>query len=91
MTMECLFVAPDISSHALFQKWKEIKEDCHLQGMGIESVGITRETLIEAIEMVREGESSFGVRISRGIWGNEIVMDWNGTPLVRVHALRNGN
>lgn len=85
MTMECLFVAPYISSLAWLQKWKEVKEGFHLgEALGLEDWSLSKESLIEAEEMVRNG-SSYGVRIE-GLNGNEASLEWRGVPLVRVSA-----
>ncbi|GMN40399.1 hypothetical protein TIFTF001_009624 [Ficus carica] len=88
MTMECLFVAPYISSLAWFEKWREIKEGFHLdKALGLEDWSFSNENLMEAKEIVR-GESSYGVRIE-GLNGNEAALEWRGVPLVRVSAWTN--
>ncbi|KAK9289848.1 hypothetical protein L1049_008008 [Liquidambar formosana] len=87
-TMECLFVAPYISSPAWTQKWEETKEVCKLQsGFGLEGWRVNHESLMEAQELVREGESLYGVRIE-GDSKNEMVLEWRGTPLVSVSTWR---
>ncbi|KAJ7950025.1 nodulation-signaling pathway 2 protein-like [Quillaja saponaria] len=83
-TMECLFVAPYVSSLAWLSKWKEIQEGCQLQAeIGLQGHKFSKKILMEVKEMVNERESSYGVSIE-GLNGNEIVLDWRGIPLVRV-------
>ncbi|XP_031284865.1 nodulation-signaling pathway 2 protein-like [Pistacia vera] len=87
MAMECLFVAPYISSHVWFQKWEEQRQGYQLQGgVGLEECKVSKEMLIEAKEMVK-GENSYGVRIG-GYSENEMILEWRGTPLVRVSTWR---
>ncbi|KAL5550760.1 hypothetical protein UlMin_000936 [Ulmus minor] len=83
-TMECLFVAPYLSSAGWFQRWEDVKEGwCMGEGIvGLEGWRLSKESLREAIEMVRE-QSSYGVRIE-GMYGNEMALEWKGVPLVRV-------
>jgi len=89
VAMECLFVAPYISSLAWFQKWEEIREGCHLQAaLGLEGRRLSKEILTEAKEMVREGENSYGARI-QGQIGNEMVLKWKATSIVRVSVWTN--
>ncbi len=84
IAMECLFLAPYISCFAWFQRWEEIREGCHLQaGLGLEGRRLSEEILMEAKEIVKEGENSYGLRIEGQI-GNEMVLEWKGTTLVRV-------
>nr|XP_043638475.1 protein NODULATION SIGNALING PATHWAY 2-like [Erigeron canadensis] len=86
MTMETLFVAPFISSKSWFQKWEEQREHMALQmGFGLKGRPMSRESFNEARELVREGESPYEIRIE-GQNGNEMVLEWKGTPLVRVSA-----
>lgn len=83
MAMECLFIWPYISSQAWYQKWKEIKEGFHLQaGFGLEGWRLSKESLMEAKEMLRE-ETSYRVKIE-GQNGNEMSLEWGDIPLVRV-------
>ncbi|PON94328.1 GRAS transcription factor [Trema orientale] len=85
MTMECLFVAPYISSLAWSQKWEEIKEGFHLKtGFGFEGWSLSKESIVEAKIMVGE-DSCYEVRIE-GQNGNEAALEWRGVPLVRVSA-----
>lgn len=87
MAMECLFVAPYISSHGWLQKWEEIRQGYHLQaGFGLEKCEVSKDFLMEAKELMK-GESSYEVTIG-GHSKNEIILEWRGTPLVRVSAWR---
>ncbi|CDP06444.1 unnamed protein product [Coffea canephora] len=86
--MENLFVAPSVSSLAWAEKWEERKRYGQLElGFGLEGLKLSRESLMEAKEVVREGESLYGVRM-QGESHNEMVMDWRGTPMVRVSCWR---
>ncbi|KAL3531662.1 hypothetical protein ACH5RR_005183 [Cinchona calisaya] len=87
--METLFVAPFVSSHAWAEKWEERKKYGHINelGFGLKGLKLSLESLLEAKEMVREGESLYGVRIEGDSY-NEMVMDWRGIPMVRVSCWR---
>lgn len=88
IAMECLFVAPYVDSLALLEEWKKIKEGDFQSGFGsLEGVGFSNESLMEAKVMVSEGESLYSVRIE-GECENEMVLEWRGSPLVRVCAWR---
>lgn len=89
IAMECLFVAPFVDSLALLEEWKEIKEFGDFQtGLGsLQGVGFSNESLMEAKVMVSEGASLYSVRIE-GEYENEMVLEWRGSPLVRVYAWR---
>ncbi|KAJ4704365.1 nodulation-signaling pathway 2 protein-like [Melia azedarach] len=87
MAMDCLFAAPYISSQGWFQKWEEIRQGYHLQaGIGLKECKVNRDMLMEAKEMVK-GESKYEVTIG-GQSENELILEWRGTPLVRVSAWR---
>ncbi|XP_071738492.1 protein NODULATION SIGNALING PATHWAY 2-like [Rutidosis leptorrhynchoides] len=84
MAMETLFFAPFISSQSWFQKWDEGRENAVARmELGLKGRPMSEESLNEAKELVKEGESLYGVRIE-GENGNEMVLEWNGTPLVKV-------
>ncbi|CAK9150425.1 unnamed protein product [Ilex paraguariensis] len=84
IAMESLFVAPYVSSASWFQKWEETSEGFDFQvEAGLQARRLSKEILIEAKEMVKEGESSFEVRVE-GHNENDMVLAWRGTPLVRV-------
>ncbi|XP_059669528.1 protein NODULATION SIGNALING PATHWAY 2-like [Cornus florida] len=88
IAMECLFVAPFVSSIEWTQKWEEMKDCCDLQaGFGLEGWRVSKESFMEAKEMVREGESLYGVRVE-GDTNNKLVLDWRGAPLVTVTCWR---
>ncbi|KAM7463931.1 hypothetical protein LguiA_032052 [Lonicera macranthoides] len=81
LAMESLFVAPYVSSLVWLQKWEEFRDGCFFKGS--EGRRISRDSLMEAKEMVNEGESSYEVKIE-GYEENEMVLEWKGVPLVRV-------
>ncbi|KAL8201873.1 hypothetical protein R6Q57_011020 [Mikania cordata] len=54
------------------------------KGFGLKGERMSMENLNEAMEMVKEGETSYRIRIGEN--GNEMVLDWKGIPLVRVCA-----
>ncbi|KAH7553889.1 hypothetical protein JRO89_XS12G0072400 [Xanthoceras sorbifolium] len=89
MAMETLFVKPCVSSQVWFQKWEETRQGYHLQagGVGLKESKFSREILMEAREIVNE-ESLFVVTIG-GQSENEMVLEWGGTPLVRVSSWKN--
>ncbi|XAR68777.1 hypothetical protein NMG60_11000141 [Bertholletia excelsa] len=81
--LECLFVAPLVSSHAWIRKWEKLNY-CELQlGFGLKGRPVSKDSLMEAKEMVREEESPYGVWIE-GDNNNDMVLAWRGVPLVRV-------
>ncbi|THG11140.1 hypothetical protein TEA_016383 [Camellia sinensis var. sinensis] len=85
--LECLFVAPLISSLAWIHKWEEMG-CCDLQlGFGLEGCQVSKESLMEAMEMVSEGKSLYGVRIE-GENNNSMALEWRGIPLVRFSCWR---
>ncbi|KAI4353417.1 hypothetical protein L6164_002369 [Bauhinia variegata] len=84
IAMESLFVAPYVSSLAWLQKWEKVRENCHLQGgIGLEGSRFSKWILMEVTEMLKGSESSYQTRIE-GDNGNELVLEWKGTQLVRV-------
>ncbi|KAK3019426.1 hypothetical protein RJ639_004144 [Escallonia herrerae] len=84
VTMESLFVAPHVSSTYWLQKWEDIRESSSFQaGDGKEGWRLSKESLKEAKEMVKEGETSYRVKME-GQNENEMVLEWRGTSLVRV-------
>lgn len=89
LAMESLFLAPFVSSLGSYPKWEEMKNDSEFQVRFSEFQGCRHSNLnlMEAKEMVKEGESPYGVRIE-GNNGSEMVLEWRGNPLVRVYALR---
>ncbi|KAL8262345.1 hypothetical protein R6Q59_026394 [Mikania micrantha] len=86
IAMETLFLAPFVSSKSWFQKWEEHRENmASWKVLGLKGVKMSKESWNEARELVKEGESSYGIRIE-GENGNEMVLEWSGVPLVRVSA-----
>ncbi|KAG5042306.1 hypothetical protein AAZX31_03G044900 [Glycine max] len=89
--MECLFVAPYISSLAWLQKWEEIKEESesYFQAdIGLEGLRLSNAILMEVGEMLSGSEQgSYQARIE-GQNGNQLTLEWKGTPLVRVSTWR---
>lgn len=85
--VEFLFVGPYVSSAAWMKKWEELRENNHFQaenGFGIEGRRLSQEILMEAREMLRGSMvGSYEARIE-GQNGNEMVLAWKGTQLVRV-------
>ena len=89
--MECLFVAPNISSLAWLQKWEEIKEESesYFQAdIGLEGLRLSNAILMEVGEMLSGSEQgSYQARIE-GQNDNQLTLEWKGTPLVRVSTWR---
>lgn len=84
--MQCLFIAPFVSSVEWIKKWEETRSReyyCSYEEVefGLESLKVSKERLMEAKEMVREGESLYGVSVEGD---NQMVLDWRGNELVRV-------
>ncbi|KAF5747641.1 nodulation-signaling pathway 2 protein-like isoform X1 [Tripterygium wilfordii] len=87
--MEILFVAPYASSLAWLKKWEDVKKGCQLQAVkGLDGWRLSKETLVEATEMVQSKQNSYGVRIG-GENVNEMVLEWKGTQLVKVSTWTN--
>ncbi|KAI3781582.1 hypothetical protein L2E82_11600 [Cichorium intybus] len=88
IAMESLFVAPHVSSLSWQQKWENIRENYEFkENLGIIGRRLSKESVMEAKEMVRESQSSFKIRVE-GKNENEMILEWRGTPLVRVSAWR---
>ncbi|KAL9673505.1 hypothetical protein QQ045_029764 [Rhodiola kirilowii] len=85
MTMECLFMAPNLSSLEWLQQWRDLKE--HGELLGLEGVKLSQMTLLEANGLLREGEELFGVRLG-GLNENEMTLEWKGISLVKVSTWR---
>lgn len=78
-TMECLFVGASVSS--CFESLDELlRVEYNLKGCRV-----SKQNIMEAKEIVRGG--NYGVKVSRD-GGNEMILEWRGTPLVRVCAWR---
>ena len=90
LAIESLFVAPYVSFIDWFQNWEETKEGCDLQaGTGWTGRRLSTENIMEAREMVNEGETCYRVKIE-GQDENEMVLEWRGTPLVSLSTWRSG-
>ncbi|KAK1412436.1 hypothetical protein QVD17_33682 [Tagetes erecta] len=88
IAMETLFLAPFVSSKTWFQKWEEQRENTSCLNnniVGLKGIKMSKENWNEARELVKEGESSYGIRIE-GENGNEMVLEWSGVSLVKVCA-----
>nr|GEX20786.1 hypothetical protein [Tanacetum cinerariifolium] len=84
MAMETLFVTPFISSNSWLQKWMEGRENMVSKNIiGLKGRPMSTESLNEARELVKQAESPYGIRVE-GDSGNEMVLEWNSTPLVKV-------
>ncbi|XP_023758269.1 protein NODULATION SIGNALING PATHWAY 2 [Lactuca sativa] len=84
VAMETLFIAPFISSMSWLQKWEEGRENLFSQNdLGLKGRRVSMESWNEVRELVKEGESMYKVRVEGGN-ENEMVLEWNGIPLVRV-------
>ncbi|XP_076903368.1 protein NODULATION SIGNALING PATHWAY 2-like [Bidens hawaiensis] len=88
LAMESLFVGPNVSSLCWYQNWKnKRREYVFIEDIGLMGWRLSRESLMEAKDMVKERESSYNIRVE-GQNNNEMVLEWKGTPLVRVSAWR---
>ncbi|KAI3872129.1 hypothetical protein MKW92_045590 [Papaver armeniacum] len=87
MAIECLFVAPNLCAQDWFSKWEESKEGLRFSQLGLNGVRLSRENLVEAKELVREGESLYEVKIE-GEYSNVMVLEFRGTPLVKISSWR---
>ncbi|KAK7287215.1 hypothetical protein RIF29_00351 [Crotalaria pallida] len=90
--MELLFVAPYISSLAWLKNWEDMKSDSHLLqaevGLALEGCRLSKNILMEISEVLRGNEGSYQTRIE-GQNGNELVLEYKGTQLVRVSTWGN--
>ncbi|KAG9453599.1 hypothetical protein H6P81_006503 [Aristolochia fimbriata] len=86
ITIESLFVAPSISSLACFENWAETREACVGPPAELEPWRLSNDVLQEAMGMVR-GRGPYSVKIAEER-GNEMVLEFRGTPLVKVSAWR---
>uniref|UniRef100_A0A7N1A7X3 Nodulation signaling pathway 2-like protein n=1 Tax=Kalanchoe fedtschenkoi TaxID=63787 RepID=A0A7N1A7X3_KALFE len=91
VAIECLFLAPSITSHGWLQKWEHMNEEGNVRAaaatLGLEGLRLGQTTLTEANKLVRRGEdSSYKLRLGED--ENEMVLEWRGTPLVRLSTWR---
>ncbi|XAR55795.1 hypothetical protein NMG60_11035998 [Bertholletia excelsa] len=88
ITMENLFVSPFVSSLSWVQKWEEARQGLDLRArIGLKRLRVSEENIMGAKELVKAGESLYTTKIE-GDRGNEMVLEWRGTPLVRVSTWR---
>ncbi|XP_057808512.1 protein NODULATION SIGNALING PATHWAY 2-like [Salvia miltiorrhiza] len=82
--MESLFLGPLMCPVAWFRDWEETRKgrDFHNETQ-LEGRKLRLDSLVEAKEMVVEGENSYSVKIE-GVREHEMVLRWKETPLVRV-------
>lgn len=87
IAIESLFVAPYVSSSFAFKKWEETRdENMTLAELGLVAWDMSKDNLMEAKEGVREKESLYQVKVAER--GNELVLGYMQTPLVRVSSWR---
>ncbi|KAJ4840514.1 hypothetical protein Tsubulata_000456 [Turnera subulata] len=84
IAMECLFMIPHLSSLIDSTMWQDNRT---LSDVGLEAWRMRKESLLEAKELVREGESMYWVNIE-GVKANQMVLGYMGTPLVKVSCWR---
>ncbi|KAJ4823519.1 hypothetical protein Tsubulata_017897 [Turnera subulata] len=88
MAVECLFVAPYVSSHAWLQRWRDIGECNNVPVEArLQEWRASKKSFEEAREMVKGNQSFYEVK-SGGNRGNQMILEWKGTPLVRALAWR---
>ncbi|XP_071699276.1 protein NODULATION SIGNALING PATHWAY 2-like [Rutidosis leptorrhynchoides] len=86
IAMEFLFVSPYVSSLYWCQKWQNVKDEAGFnENLGLTECRLSDESVMEAKELVDERQSLYKIRVE-GQQGNEMVLEWRGTPLVRVSA-----
>lgn len=84
LAMESLFLGPYVSSPSCFQKWEEIKNGPVSASItSLQGLKVSQDNLLEAKEMVNEGETLYAIR-TEGQNENEMILEWGGSPLVRV-------
>ncbi|KAK1365536.1 nodulation-signaling pathway 2 protein-like [Heracleum sosnowskyi] len=84
LAIESLFLGPYVSSPSCFQRWEEIKNGpVSASIISLQGLNVSLENLLEAKEMVNEGNTLYTVR-TEGHNANELILEWGGSPLVRV-------
>ncbi|XP_019161123.1 PREDICTED: nodulation-signaling pathway 2 protein-like [Ipomoea nil] len=80
IALESIFLAPCINSESWYQDWEQnkIRLTCDFLPQTL-----SRENLVEAKELVGERESPYRVSIEEQKQ-NEMILEWRGTPLIRV-------
>ncbi|KAL0450981.1 UNVERIFIED_CONTAM: SCARECROW-LIKE protein 7 [Sesamum latifolium] len=81
--MESLFLAPFMSPTGWSMDWEEMTRGRDQAETRLEGRKLSQESLAEAKQIVNERENSYRVTIER-LRGNEMVLKWKETPLVRV-------
>ncbi|XP_031271896.1 nodulation-signaling pathway 2 protein-like [Pistacia vera] len=87
IAMECLFMAPQVSSLADFQNLEEIstRKSMALSEIGLKAWRLSRNNLMEVKELVSEGNSLYW---AKNTGENEMVLGCMETPLVKVSSWR---
>ncbi|XP_039129124.1 protein NODULATION SIGNALING PATHWAY 2-like [Dioscorea cayenensis subsp. rotundata] len=81
-TMECLFVGPCVS---LIDFVEDFEPFC---GHGLRECRVSKERLMEVKEMVMKGrDEPYEIKVN-GYCENEMVLEWRGTPMVRLYTWR---
>ncbi|KAJ8551036.1 hypothetical protein K7X08_000406 [Anisodus acutangulus] len=84
LTMESLFLAPQVCSYSWFQNWEEMRSVSDICGeIGLQGRRVSKENLLQAKEVVNERETPLKVRIEEERQ-HEMILEWKGIPLVRV-------
>ncbi|KAL8102143.1 protein NODULATION SIGNALING PATHWAY 2-like [Apium graveolens] len=84
LAMESLFLGPYVSSPSCFQRWEEIKNGPVSEAItGLQGLKVSKQNLVEAKEMVKDGRTSYAIR-TEGLNENEMILEWKGNPLMRV-------
>lgn len=86
IAMECLFVAPYVSSLSSSEKWEE--RDCRdwlPSKIGLNAQRVSKDSVSEAKELVRDGDGLYRVGTG-GEKENQVVLCFVGTPLARVSS-----
>ncbi|XP_060202475.1 protein NODULATION SIGNALING PATHWAY 2-like [Lycium barbarum] len=84
LAVESLFLAPQVCSFSWLQNWEEMISVCDSFGeIGLQGKRISKENLLQAKELVNERATPLKVRIEEQRQ-HEMVLEWKGTPLVRV-------
>ncbi|KAJ8533099.1 hypothetical protein K7X08_015988 [Anisodus acutangulus] len=84
VAVESLFLSPQVCSFSWLQNWEEIRSATDSCGeIGLQGKRVSKENLLQAKELVNERETPLKVRIEEKRQ-HEMVLEWKGTPLVRV-------
>ncbi|KAL1808123.1 hypothetical protein ACET3Z_025113 [Daucus carota] len=84
LAMESLFLGPYVSSPSCFKRWEEMKSGpVSASVIGLQGLKVSQESLLEAKDMINEGDTLYAVR-NEGQNENELILEWGGSPLFRV-------